>query len=213
MVAQLHRLSPGTAAMTKLAGLLLSLLLALPASAQSQRYVENCRQLCNAPARELSANPPAVQACMIRCQAGNDFNNPRSRGMNSGTGRPVAGASQGASGSWAVIYAATPPNAATGVSQGQADRNQAHLEANRACAAQAGVNCRVLGEAGPGKCIAAVQAGRTVGLVRTSDPRTFQVTLVDYGQGDTQAAADSAALRSCSGRGQCEVVARACGSR
>jgi hypothetical protein len=49
--------------------------------------------------------------------------------------------------------------------------------------------------------------------MRTSDPRTFQVTLVEYGKGGNAAEAGRAALAACSGRGQCELVATVCASR
>ena len=192
---------------------LLALCCALaPAAAQTRLFTPACRQQCNAPGRDLASNPPAVQACLIRCQAGSDF----TRGVNAaprralGTPVPAPAASTG---TWGVIYAATPPNPATGTSQGQRDRNTAHMEAERACAAQAGTHCRPLAEAGPGECVAAAQAGRITGLLRTSDPRTFQVTLVEYGKADDAAGAGRAALAACSGRGQCSVVATACGSR
>jgi hypothetical protein len=102
-------------------------------------------------------------------------------------------ATPASNGTWAVAYAATPPNGATGTSQGQRDRTQAHMEAARACAARAGAHCRPLAEAGPGECLAIAQAGRVTGLVRTSDPRTFQVTLVEYGKGTDAATANRAA--------------------
>ncbi len=190
---------------------LLLLLPALPAMAQTRPIALACRQQCNAPARELAANPPAVQACLIRCQAGSDF----TRGVNAAPrralGTPVASAPS--HGTWAVVYAATPPNGATGTSHGLHDRNQAHMEAERACAARAGAHCRPLAEAGPGECVAVAQAGRVTGLVRTSDPRTFQVTLVEYGKGSDAAQAERAAIAACSGRGECELVVTVCASR
>ncbi len=204
-VTRIHPLRPGLVALCCL------LLAALPALAQTRPITPACRQQCNALGRDLASNPPAVQACLIRCQAGSDF----TRGINAaprralGTAAPAPPAS---SGTWGVLYAATPPNGATGLSQGQRDRNQAHMEAERACAARASAHCRPLAEAGPGECVAAAQAGRVAGLIRTSDPRTFQVTLVEYGKGNTPAEAARAAIAACSGRGQCEVVATACGS-
>ncbi len=191
--------------------LLLALPMAWPAGAQTRPITPACRQQCNPPARDLAANPPAVQACLIRCQAGSDF----TRGVNAAPRRALGTtvATPASSGTWAVAYAATPPNGATGTSQGQRDRNQAHMEAERACAARAGAHCRPLAEAGPGECLAIAQAGRVTGLMRTSDPRTFQVTLVEYGKGEDAAAAGRAALSACSGRAQCEVVATACGGR
>jgi hypothetical protein len=195
--------------------LLLSLLLALPAQAQApsrSRVAEDCRATCNPVARELSANPPAVQACLIRCQAGNDFS--QTRGLNTGTGRAVRGGGGPQGGGYAAIYVATPPNSAYGSSQAVPDRNQAHAEADRACTSRAmGGRCRMLAEARPGECVAAVQSGRNVGLVRTSDPRSFQVSFVDFGRGASPAEAEQAALQACFGRGSCEVVATACGSR
>ncbi len=190
---------------------LVVLLLAVPAWAQPRPITPACRQECNAPARDLAANPPAVQACLIRCQAGSDF----TRGINAAPRRALGTtvATAPTSGTWAVAYAATPPNGATGTSHGLHDRNQAHMEAERACAARAGARCRPLAEAGPGECLAIAQAGRVTGLVRTTDPRTFQVTLVEYGKAPDAAAAGRAAVSACSGRGQCEVVATVCGSR
>jgi hypothetical protein len=87
------------------------------------------------------------------------------------------------------------------------------MEAARACAARAGAHCRPLAEAGPGECVAVVQAGRVTGFMRTSDPRTFQVTLVEHGKGNDAAEAGRAAVAACSGRGQCEVVTTVCASR
>jgi hypothetical protein len=191
--------------------LLLAVPLAAPAWAQTRIIAPACRQQCNAPARELAANPPAVQACLIRCQAGSDF----TRGMNAAPRRALGTtvATAPTSGTWAVIYAATPPNGTTGTSQGLHDRNQAHMEAERACAARAGSHCRPLAEAGPGECVAASQAGRVTGLMRTADPRTFQVTLVEYGKGADPAEAGRAAMAACSGRAQCELVTTVCGRR
>ena len=194
-----------------LAVLLLALPLGPPPWAQTRIITPACRQQCEAPARELAANPPAVQACLIRCQAGSDF----TRGVNAAPRRALGTtvASAPTSGTWAVVYAATPPNGATGTSQGLHDRNQAHMEAERACAARAGAHCRPLAEAAPGECVAVSQAGRVTGLMRTADPRTFQVTLVEYGKGADAAQAGRAALAACSGRAQCEVVATVCASR
>ena len=194
-----------------LALLLMSPPLAASAWAQPRPITPACRQQCNAPGRDLVSNPPAVQACLIRCQAGSDF----TRGVNAAPRRALgtAVATPQGSGTGAVAYAATPPNSATGTSQGLRDRNQAHMEAERACAARAGGHCRPLGEAGPGECLAISQAGRVTGLMRTADPRSFQVTLVEYGKGSDAAEANRAALAACSGRGQCELVTTVCGSR
>lgn len=195
---------------------LLSAAWAMPALAQTQprsRAAEDCRALCNAPSRQLGANPPAVQACLIRCRAGSEFS--RNRGLNSGAGRPVRVAAAAAPvGRWGAIYVATPPNSALGASQDQPDRTHAHDHAARTCADHAmGVPCRLLAEARPGECVAAAQSGHNVGLVRTSDPRTFQVAFVEYGRAGNPADAQQAALMACAGRGSCEVVATVCGSR
>ncbi len=198
--------------MNLLLGLLLAVTLALPASAQTRSFSAACRQQCNAVAGELAANPTPVQACLVRCQAGSDY----TRGINAAparaqaSGRPVQAATP--AGSWAVIYAALPPGSTVGTSV-QADRNQAHAEAERACFGRNQAPCRLLGEAGPGECVAAAQAGRTVGLVRTSDPRTFQVSVVEYGKAATKAEAERVAVANCSGRGQCELVISVCAAR
>ena len=156
-------------------------------------------------------HPPAIQVCLIRCQAGSDF----ARTVNAAPRRAlgVTTAAPASIGSYGVIYAATPPGSATGVSQGQRDRNLAHMAAERACASLARARCTPLAEAAPGECVAAAQASRTTGLVRTTDPRTFQVTLVAHGKGAVPAEAERAAIAACAGRGQCEVVATACGAR
>lgn len=186
------------------------LLLAAPAGADTRAYSQACRQQCSAASPQLAANPPPVQACLIRCQAGSDF----TRGVNQGPRRTVAASVPALpAGSWGVIYAAVPPSPAYGASQGQRDRNLAHVEAERACSSRAQGNCRPLAEAGPGECVAIAQAGRVTGLVRTADPRTWQVSLVEYGKGQDKPEAERQALMNCGVRGQCEVVAVACGSR
>ncbi len=198
--------------MTLLCRLLLPLLLAvlLPgmALAQNRSFTPACRAQCNPTSSNLADNAPAIQACLIRCQAGSDF----TRGTNAAPRRVAsAPATPATTGTWAVIYAAPLPHAALGVSQDQADRNLAHMNAQRSCDEARLGNCRVLAEAGPGQCLAAVHAGQVFGLFRTADRRTFQVTLVEYGKGATQAEADRTALGACNGRGNCEIVARACG--
>ena len=186
---------------------------AWPASAQTRSISPACRQQCNAVAADLASNPPAAQVCLLRCQAGADY----TRGINAAparaqaSSRPAQPAATPA-GSWAVIYAALPPGSAVG-SAVQADRNQAHAEAERACFALNHAPCRLLADAGPGECVAVAQAGRTVGLVRTSDPRTFQASVVDYGKAASKAEAERVAVANCGSRGKCELVLSVCGAR
>ena len=144
-----------------------------------------CFQQCSAPFRSLQANPPGVQACLIRCRAASEFSaqqnqrplrGPVTRAAanpySSGRGTPVAaGTVPGTPARWGAIYAALPPTAAVGIVAGQRDRNTAHTQAESQCRTTARGDCRLLTEFSSG-CGSAAQAVRSLSIVPSSHPST-----------------------------------------
>ncbi|RVT92048.1 DUF4189 domain-containing protein [Rhodovarius crocodyli] len=185
-----------------------------------------CFQQCAAPARSLQANPPPVQACLIRCRAASEFSaqqNQRplrgpvtraaSNPYSSGRGIPVAASALPATaGQWGAIYAALPPTAAVGIVAGPRDRNIAHTQAESQCRTTARGDCRLLTEFSSG-CGSAAQAVRSMSIVPSNHPSTYRVTYVASGTGPSRSDAERAAVASCNSRdpqATCRVVSTAC---
>ena len=177
-----------------------------------------CFAQCNA-APVMTANPPAVQACLIRCRAGAEFNASSRRGPQA-AGRGVAvasvapAASHGAAPAsrWGAIYAAAPPAVAVGVSQGSTDRTMVHVRAENECRARGRSDCRLLTEFSSG-CGAAAHATRVIGLLATSDTSTQRVSFIAAGTGASRADAERSAISVCNSRdptATCRIVATAC---
>lgn len=199
-------------------GLLLLGLLA-PAGARAQGTIAPpaCLRGCEAATAIIRSNPPPVQACLIRCAAGLQFQREAGRIAATGRGLPPAGPSlaafQGqAGGRSGAVYLAPAPSAGFGLAYGLADRIAAHGQAERQCRAR-GDACRPALEFAD-RCGAVAQARRSNGLVRTADPGTYTVTFAAGGAGPTLQAAEGQALAGCAGRDRtatCEVVASGCG--
>ncbi len=176
-----------------------------------------CLAQCGA-ASVTAANPPSVQACLIRCRAGAEFNASNRRGPQA-SGRGVAVAAGGAvpvaatnATRWGAIYAAAPPAVAVGVSQGSADRTMVHVRAESECRARGRADCRLLTEFSSG-CGAAAHATRVVGLIATADSSTTRVSFIAAGTGANRAEAERSAISLCNSRdpsATCRIVATAC---
>jgi hypothetical protein len=184
-----------------------------------------CFQQCGAPFRTLQANPPAMQACLIRCRAASEFSaqqnqrplrgqatRPAATPYSSGRGTPVAtGPTAGTPAQWGAIYAATPPAAAVSIVAGR-ERNLAHTQADSQCRATARGDCRLLTEFSSG-CGAAAQAVRSLSIVPSNHPSTYRVIYVAAGTGPSRSDAERAAVANCSSRdpeATCRVVSTAC---
>ncbi len=197
--------------------LLLGLLAPAGAGAQGTAAPPACLRSCEAATATIRANPPPVQACLIRCAAALQFQREGGRIAATGRGLPQAGPSlaafQGqAGGRSGAIYLAPAPSVGFGLAYGLADRIAAHGQAERQCRARAGA-CRLALEF-IDRCGAVAQARRSNGLVRTADPGTNTVIFAAGGAGPTLEAAASQALAGCAGRDRiatCEVVASGCG--
>lgn len=232
---------PGRAWLPGMAGLALLLgtaawLLPLPAPAQTAVAGGACLRQCGAASSQIRENRPEQQACLIRCQAAQDFTR-QAEPAHPAAGRPPArpgmastaprGMAPGAvsspvrpvlaaqaaprAGSWGAAYLAPAPSHRFGLSVGMGDRMAAHGQAQAACTAGATL-CRPALEFAEA-CGAIAQSRHPLGLVRTSDPSTFQVTFAAAGAAATQEAAEAAALAECRLRdraSQCMVVASAC---
>lgn len=170
-----------------------------------------CLSSCGA--LTAAGNPPAVQACLIRCRAAAEFSAGNRRGPQStGRGVPVAQVSPVAQGRWGAIYAAPPPSVAVGISHGAGDRTMVHVRAESECRARGRTDCRLLTEFSNG-CGAAAQATRAVGLVQTTDSSTSRVSFIAAGTGANRADAERSAISVCSSReptANCRIVASAC---
>jgi len=117
-----------------------------------------------------------------------------------------------AAGRWGVAYLAAAPATEFGLVVGVGDRLAAHAEAQAACGAR-GNPCRPALEFTE-QCGAVAQARRTLGLFRTSDPRTYSVSYAAAGSGTTRDTAETRALAECQARERttsCEIVASQCG--
>ena len=197
--------------------ILLGLLAPAGAPAQDSAAPPACLRGCEAATATIRANPPPVQACLIRCTAGLHFQRDAGRIAATGRGLPSAEPSlatvQGqAGGRNGAIYLAPAPSGSFGLAYGLADRIAAHGQAERQCRAR-GDACRLALEFAD-RCGAVAQARRSNGLVRTADPGTYTVTFAAGGAGSTLETAASQALAGCAGRDRiatCEVVASGCG--
>ena len=88
----------------------------------------------------------------------------------------------------------------------------AHAQAQGVCG-ERGAPCRPALEFTE-RCGAVAQARRTLGLFRTSDPRTYSVSYAAAGSGNSQQAAEANAMDQCRARERtisCEIVASQCG--
>ncbi len=202
---------------------LLMLLCASPALAET-RPPAACFSQCQARSAMVAANPPPVQACLIRCRAGAEYAAASRRGPRSaqpGQGIPVGRqpllpvslpAAPVGTARWGAIYAAAPPGHALGISHGMTDRTMVHTRAEIACRAFGQAGCRVLTEFSTG-CGAAAQARRATGMMITADASTFRVAYVTAATGATRAEAEARAVAQCRARepaASCRVVAAAC---
>jgi hypothetical protein len=205
------------------------------ASAQANKPVDSmsCRRQCDARMPERAMNPQPVQACLVRCAAGerhlsrqNQRGTPEATGRGS-TGGMAAGAglaagvpsampqrSAAAGGRSIVAYAAPPPARGLAVSMPQ-ERMAAHRGAETECFRRNNNNpCRLLAETAD-RCLAIAYGIRANGLVITSDPRTFTIHHYGTGSGADETAAEFAALRDCSGRlaagVSCRIATSRCG--
>jgi len=200
-------------------GLILPGLLA-PARAQAQSTAAPpaCLRGCEAATAAIRANPPPVQACLIRCTAGLHFQRDAGRIAATGRGLPAVEPSlatvQGqAGGRNGAIYLAPAPSGSFGLTYGQLDRLAAHGQAERRCQGQGGA-CRLALEF-TDRCGAVAQARRSTGLVRTADPSTYTITFAAGGAGPSKEAAEAQAAADCRSRDRsatCEVVASGCGA-
>ena len=207
-----------------LAALLLSLAVGMPAAAQTLTVAGACVRQCGAASRTVRDNPPEVQACLIRCKAGQDY----ARGAGTGAARPRPTSSAAptipraatwaapaplpaAPGGWGVVYLAAAPGGGFGLSIG-ADRMAAHGAAMSACAGR-GAPCRAALEFRD-RCGAVAQARHTLGLFRTGDPASYSVSYAAAGAGTTSGEAEAAALAGCRASnhaGGCEIAISRCG--
>lgn len=217
----------------------------LPAAAQSGFQAQQsggkavdsiaCRRQCNAASPDRAMNPPATQACLLRCSAGErHLQRQNQRGTPEATGRgsaaPAAGAGLAAGvpsiwpprqaeagsmppGRALVAYAGQPPGRGLAISA-PIERMAAHRGAETECfRLNNNSACRLLVETRD-RCLAISMGIRSNGLVVTSDPRTYTITYFGSGAGGDQATAEAAAIRDCQGRptpGQsCRIAAVRC---
>jgi hypothetical protein len=192
-----------------------------------------CRRQCGAVSSDRAQNPPDIQACLIRCGAGqrhlsrqNQRGTPEAsgRGEAAGTGL-VAGVpsiwpprasgpdASTAAGRALVAYAATPPARGFAISM-PIERMAAHRGAETECyRVNNNAPCRLLTETRE-RCLAVSVGVRANGLTITSDPRTYTVTRFATGAGSDRGAAEAVALRDCGMRPlpgtQCRIAAVRC---
>jgi hypothetical protein len=228
--------------------LFLLMALGLPPRAEAQPNQANkpvdsmsCRRQCDARMPERAMNPQPVQACLVRCAAGErHLSRQNQRGTPEATGRGstgpgaagvMAGAAAGAglalgvpsampqraaaaTGRSIVAYAAPLPGRGLSVSM-PLERMAAHRGAETECFRRNNNNpCRLLAETAD-RCLAVAYGIRANGLVITSDPRTFTIHHYGTGSGQDETAAEFAALRDCSGRlaagVSCRIATSRCG--
>ncbi len=226
--------------------LLMALWLPLRADAQPNQANKpvdsmSCRRQCDARMPDRAMNPQPVQACLVRCAAGErHLSRQNQRGTPEATGRGstgpgaagvMAGAAAGAGlaagvpsvmpqrataapGRSIVAYAAAPPARGLAVSMPQ-ERMAAHRGAETECFRRNNNNpCRLLAETAD-RCLAVAYGIRANGLVITSDPRTFTISHYGTGAGADETSAEFAALRDCSGRlaagVSCRIATSRCG--
>jgi hypothetical protein len=175
-----------------------------------------CRRSCEATSPERARNPLPVQACLIRCTAGERHQALQGqRGTPEATGRGVPPATGSATTTRVLVaYAATLPARGLAVSA-RGERLAAHRGAQADCQLQSGnAPCRVLAETAE-RCLSVAQGVRATGVVITADPRSFSVSHYGTGSGADATTADAAALRDCAGRLApgltCRLAAGRCG--
>ncbi|CAA9270587.1 MAG: hypothetical protein AVDCRST_MAG27-3088 [uncultured Craurococcus sp.] len=234
---------PGPFRSLGIGAVLLGLLLAT-ATARAQQYITAppaCVRSCAAATSAIRVNPAPVQACLIRCAAGQNFqrnggqaaltgrgapaHDPNDAALRGPTGQRLASigggpytpqvrglATPSGSGRSGAVYLAPAPSGSYGITYGMADRIAAHGQAERRCQAQ-GTDCRLALEF-TDRCGAVAQARRSNGVVRTADPSTYTITFAAGGAGPSREAAESQAMASCGGRDRtaaCAIVASGCG--
>ncbi|NGM22456.1 DUF4189 domain-containing protein [Roseomonas stagni] len=233
----------GLARLSALLCLITALWLPVPASAQSGQANKpvdsmSCRRQCDARMPERAMNPQPVQACLVRCAAGErHLSRQNQRGTPEATGRgssapstsgAMASARPGvaagvpnampqrsaAAGRSIVAYAAPLPGRGLSISMPQ-ERMAAHRGAETECFRRNNNNpCRLLAETAD-RCLAIAYGIRATGLVITSDPRTFTIHHYGTGSGADETSAEFAALRDCSGRlaagVSCRIATSRCG--
>ncbi|SFK21268.1 protein of unknown function [Falsiroseomonas stagni DSM 19981] len=216
---------------------------ALAQSSQANKPVDSmsCRRQCDARMPDRAMNPQPVQACLVRCAAGErHLSRQNQRGTPEATGRGstgpgaagvMAGAAAGAglavgvpnampqrtapaASRSIVAYAAPLPGRGLSVSMPQ-ERMAAHRGAETECFRRNNNNpCRLLAETAD-RCLAVAFGIRANGLVITSDPRTFTIHHYGTGSGQDETSAEFAALRDCSGRlaagVSCRIATSRCG--
>ncbi len=197
-----------------------------------------CRQQCGATMPVRAANPPQVQACLLRCNAAERYMSRQHRtGTPEATGRggapapaPVpgtAGPIDGVPSIWPprpaegpampgralVAYAGPPPSRGLAISM-PVERMAAHRGAEQECFRLNGNNpCRLLLETQE-RCLAVSMAVRANGIVITSDPRTYTITHYGSGSGPSRQVAENQAIRDCGQRPlpstNCRIAAVRC---
>ena len=197
-----------------------------PAAAQTLTVSGACQRQCGAVSPTVRNNAPDLRACLIRCNAGQEFAQagaarvwraPRQPGVPPAPPLPPAGPAKAAvagaaAAGWGVVYLATAPGSGFGLSVDSGDRMAAHGAATTACAL-GGAPCHAVLEFRD-RCGAVAQARHTLGLYRTSDPSTYSVSYAAGGAGPTQGLAEAAALEECRARertSRCEIAVSLCG--
>jgi hypothetical protein len=213
----------GPALRAALLGLLAS---AAPASAQGPpgKAVDSaaCRRRCGAVSPDRAQNPREVQACLLRCGAGERHQarqNRRGTPEATGQGRPAgqaggAGLAAGVPSIWPpsagtdpaaaagralVAYAGAPPARGIAISP-PVERMAAHRGAETECFRRnENAPCRLLAETRE-RCLAVSMRVRVLGVMATADPRTYAISHYGSGAGPDRAAAEAAAMRDCAAR-------------
>lgn len=218
---------------------------ALAQSSQANKPVDSmsCRRQCDARMPDRAMNPQPVQACLVRCAAGerhlsrqNQRGTPEATGRGTtgggtvpGSGRVAAGAAAGAglavgvpnampqraaAASGRSIVAYAAPLPGRGLSVSMPqERMAAHRGAETECFRRNNNNPCRLLAETADRCLAVAFGIRANGLVITSDPRTFTIHHYGTGSGQDETSAEFAALRDCSGRLAAGVSCRIATSR
>jgi hypothetical protein len=196
---------------------------AAPAAAQDSAA---CRRSCNAQHAERARNPREVQACLIRCAAGERHSrrqNQRGTAEATGRGQPVpSGVAAGAAGvagaaalgagaaaaarpapgqqQVLVAYSGRMPSRSVAVSAPGMGREEAHRMAESACVqGNGGRACLLLGETTE-RCAAVAEGRRSMGVIATNDPSTTVVLHHSLGTGPDARRAEFEALSTCGTR-------------
>ncbi len=169
---------------------------AMPASAAASAHPRGLPYASDPPAAARAPAEPAARPGQIALAAA------------TGSGLAMAPASL----RWGAAYLAAAPATEFGLVVGAADRLAAHAQAQGVCG-ERGAPCRPALEFTE-RCGAVAQARRTLGLFRTSDPRTYSDSYAAAGSGNSQQAAEANAMDQCRARERtisCEIVASQCG--